>query len=265
MYNIAMIMKSFLKVLWLALQPFDTIQNYIGAFGLVINILITLGIISGGGILAFYNPQINQKPSHNWIEFSLVVVSIFAIFILVAAWKLHFQKDKTNDVRFAVVNKVLNAAAILEVTNESQPETFRATGRIFNKKEVPGELFPLYWEGYGENILLGNGDTRHLLIARQGSWPTGMQVPDVGHGLDIFKATTLNTQGFTAFRSGIWDIFSDGSPNKANPVYLEVVIKPISSSNKAFKACYVLEQPLLTKLIFRKMDPPNSDTKGSNH
>lgn len=122
-------MKSFIKVLWLAMQPFDVLQNYIGAVGLIINILITMGIISGGGIWAFYNPQINQNPSHDWITSMLMCVSIFAVFILIAAWKLQLQQDMVNDVRFTVIDKVLNTAAILEVTNESQPGVFRATGR----------------------------------------------------------------------------------------------------------------------------------------
>lgn len=125
-------------------------------------------------------------------------------------------------------------------------------------------MFPLYWEGYGENIKLGNGDTRHLLIARQKSWPTGKDVPHTLHGLDIYKAITSNTQGFGVFRSGIWEIFNDGNPHKADPIYLEVIIKPISSSKKEFKAFYVLEQPLLTKLVFRKVEslPSISDTSG---
>jgi len=262
---IVKIMKSFFKVLWLAMQPFDTLQKYIGVVGLIINILITMGIISGGGFWAFYNPPINQNPSHNWIAFALVAVSIFAVFILIAAWKLQFQKDMVNDVKFAVIEKVLHTTAILEVTNESSPEVFRATGRIHNS--IRSELFPLYWEGYGENVKLGNGDTRHLLIARQKSWSTGTNLPHTLHGLDMFKATTSNSQGFDIFRSGIWEIFNDGSPRKAVPVYLEVIIKPISSSKREFKAFYVLEQPLLTKLIFRKVQslPPFLNTESVNH
>lgn len=146
-------------------------------------------------------------------------------------------------------------------------QVIRATGRVHNNTHIQSELFPLYWEGYGEKVQLGSGDTRHLLIARQESWPTDLELPHTLHGLDIYKATASTAQGFGVFRSGIWGIFKDGSPNKADPVYLEVLIKPISSSKKEYKAYYVLEQPLLTKLVFRKVEsfPPISAIKGSNH
>ena len=151
---------------------------------------------------------------------------------------------------FTVVPKVLNRGAILEVTNNTQTATFRATGRVYGDIHHGPELFPLYWEAYGEHVELGNGDTRHILVARQECWYIGF----TSYGLDIYKAVPSLPKGYDAFRSGVWGMLKGGSLTKADPVYLEVTIKPISSSTKEYRAYFVLEQPTITELVFRQVD-----------
>lgn len=237
-----MVFKSFCKVFWLALQPFDRLQNAIGAVGVIVNFLVSLGAIVGTGAVGWvYFPQNNEAHTHSWLPAVIAGVSAFALFVLVAAWRLQVEKDKLNDVKFRVEARVYNQGAVLEVTNEAQTAVFRATGRVLQDVHHQSEPYRLFWDGYGGEVNLGNGDMAGILVARQEFITT------TGCGLQIFKSTT---QGERYFLSGLWQI-SDG---KADPVYVEVIIKPISSSKKEHKAYYVLEQPTITQLVFRKVD-----------
>lgn len=250
--------KAFGKVLWLALRPFDTLQNVVGAFGVLVNLALSLGIIGGGGAIGWlYFPQNNGASAHNWLPAVIIGVSALALFVLIAAIKLQLDKDRLNGIRFMVESKVLNQGAILEVTNEAQIATFRATARIHNDVHHKSELFPLYWEGYGENVSLGNGDTRSITVARQNVVSSNPFVI----GLSMIKSTP---SGPGSFYSCLGDA---GGEYKWNPgiVYIEVTIKPLSSSKREHKAYYALEQPSITELKFYKVDslPSTPDKEDS--
>lgn len=99
-----MVFKSIFGTLWLALRPFDTLQNVIGASGVIINLLVSLGAISGGGILGkIYFPNSNQTSEGDWFPFIVGIVSVFAIFVLVAGIKLQYKLYKTeNEYHYAL-------------------------------------------------------------------------------------------------------------------------------------------------------------------
>jgi len=157
---------------------------------------------------------------------------------------------------FTVEPKVLNRGAIVEVTNNGQTATFRAIGRIHRDIQHEPQFFPLYWEAYGEHVELGNGDTRHILVARQESW--GISAQPIG-GLNIHKAMPSSPEGYEVFYAGAWH--TPSSSPVADPVYLEVVISPIPPSKREYRAYYVLEQPTISKLVFRKVDSLPSDSQ----
>jgi hypothetical protein len=152
--------KSAIRVLRLTLLPFNALQNAVGALGLIINFLVSLGIPIGGGLAAFYFPSIGtHNGGHSWLLAIVIGLALFTVFVIIAGTKLQAEKDRLNDISFTVTPKVLNSGAILEVTNEAQVATFRATARMRNDIHHESELFPLYWDGYGESVSLGNGDT----------------------------------------------------------------------------------------------------------
>jgi len=214
---------------------------------LIINFLVSLGIPIGGGLAAFYFPSIGtHNGGHSWLLAIVIGLALFTVFVIIAGTKLQAEKDRLNDISFTVTPKVLNSGAILEVTNEAQVATFRATARMRNDIHHESELFPLYWDGYGESVSLGNGDTRQITVARQ-----SVITPDPYIiGLTILKATPEGVRGFVTATS----LASAAYPWNPGLAYMEVTIKPISSSKRHHTAYYALEQPSITELKFYRVN-----------
>ena len=62
-----MTFKSLLRTIWLILRPFDALQNAIGALGVIINLFVSVGAISGTGIIGWlYFPHNTEGSGHNW-------------------------------------------------------------------------------------------------------------------------------------------------------------------------------------------------------
>jgi hypothetical protein len=239
--------KSVVRVLWLTLLPFDALQNAIGAFGFIINLLVSLGIPIGGGLASFYFPSANtQTGSHSWLLAIVIGLALFTVFVIVAATKLQSEKDKLNDISFTVTPRVLNNGAILEVTNDGQVASFRATARMRNDIHHESELFLLYWDGYGENVSLGNGDTRQITVARQSTITLDPHVI----GLTILKATPEGVRSFNTATS----LANAAYPWNPGMAYMEVTMKPISFSKRHHTAYYALEQPSITELKFYQVN-----------
>lgn len=85
-------LKAFLKVLALALRPADAFQNLLGGINVVVNLLVTLGILAPSGLIGWlFFPVVGA--SRNWIGAILGGVIGWSLLVLFAATRLQMEKD----------------------------------------------------------------------------------------------------------------------------------------------------------------------------
>lgn len=157
-----------------------------------------------------------------------------------------------NDVKFSVEPKLYLTTAMLEVSNQSQIETFHGTIRI-----VGLETHRLHWDGYGTEAKLGNGDVANVQIA-QWEWMSQQMI-----AVHLIESASGNP---SSFMPRLYNV-QNGVIENPEPIYLEVIIKPLSSSKIEHRAFYSIEPSIKKPMIFHKIDsiPSTSHREAEMH
>ena len=168
-----------------------------------------------------------------------------------ATQKPQVSKEGIDNIKFSAESKVYNNAAILKVTNQSDIATFHGTFRIMINQNEQLETHRLFWKGYGSEAKLGNGDTADILMANL-EWMSQDMTK-----INLYETAASSDQNPSSFIARLPRI-NNGALENNEPLYLEIVIKPLSSLATENRSYYVITQPSIMKLEFRKIEsiPP---------
>lgn len=152
--------------------------------------------------------------------------------------------QRIDNIRFSVDPKVYLTDAMLEVTNQSQIETFHGTVRIVINDNYSLETHRLYWDGYGAEANLGNGDVANVQIAKW-EWRSQQMI-----AVHLIESVSGNPNSLMPHLYKV----QNGVIEDPKPIYLEVVIKPMSSSRIEHRAYYSVEPSIKKPMIFHRID-----------